>query len=57
MQRKGSFVSCNNMEQFKQHASLLASWVDCSCRVGSVELPHLVGEVYDLLKVLGVRFD
>jgi myo-inositol-1-phosphate synthase len=37
--RKGSFVSCNNIERFRRSSSLPASWADCTCRVGCVELP------------------
>lgn len=36
---KGCFVGCNNVERFRRSSSLPASWVDCTCRVGCVELP------------------
>jgi myo-inositol-1-phosphate synthase len=37
--KKGSFVSCNNVERFRRSSSLPASWADCVCQVGSFELP------------------
>jgi hypothetical protein len=37
--KRGSFVACNDAERFRRNSSLPASWVDCTCRVGSVELP------------------
>jgi len=38
--KKGSFISCNNVERFKRSSSLPACWADCTCNVGSVELPE-----------------
>jgi myo-inositol-1-phosphate synthase len=37
--KNGSFVACNDAERFRRNGALPASWVDCTCRVGSVELP------------------
>jgi myo-inositol-1-phosphate synthase len=37
--KKGSFVSCNNVERFRRSSSLPASWADCTCQLGSFELP------------------
>lgn len=37
--RKGSFVSCNNAERFRRSNALPSSWVECTARVGSVQLP------------------
>ena len=35
---KGSYVSCNDADRF-QRSQLPVSWVDCTCRVGCIELP------------------
>lgn len=37
---KGSYVSCNDVERLRRSSSLPASWIDCTCRVGCVELPE-----------------
>lgn len=38
--RKGSFVSCNDHDRFKRSNALPISWVDCTAKVGAVELPE-----------------
>jgi myo-inositol-1-phosphate synthase len=37
---KGSYVSCNDANRFRRSNALPISWVDCTCRVGCVELPN-----------------
>ena len=37
--RKGSYVSCNDADRFRRSHALPASWIDCACQVGCVELP------------------
>lgn len=36
---KGSYVSCNGVERFRKSKMLPASWVDCTARVGCMQLP------------------
>lgn len=36
---KGCYISCNDANRFRRSHALPASWADCTCRVGSVELP------------------
>jgi myo-inositol-1-phosphate synthase len=37
--RKGSFVSCNDVDRFRRTSTLPASWVGCTAKVGCVQLP------------------
>jgi myo-inositol-1-phosphate synthase len=37
--KKGSFVCCNSLERFRRSTMLPASWVDCTAKVGSIQLP------------------
>jgi len=36
---KGSFVSCNDTDRFRRCSMLPASWVDCTAKIGCVQLP------------------
>ena len=36
---RGSYVACNDPERFRRSSKLPSSWVDCSAKVGCVQLP------------------
>jgi myo-inositol-1-phosphate synthase/sugar/nucleoside kinase (ribokinase family) len=37
--QEGSFVCCNDVDRFRRSSMLPASWVDCTAKVASVQLP------------------
>ena len=37
--RGGSYVTCNDDDRFRRSKALPSSWVDCSAKVGAVQLP------------------